>query len=330
MNIAVIGDGGWGTTLAILLNNNGYNTILYGVFADYIRYLNKTRINTKFLPGVKIPKDIYITNDLKASLQTADLIVFAVPSQYARNVLYRIKGALPGGRAVFLNVTKGIENKSLMTMSQLASDVLGKIDIAVLSGPSISHEVSRGMPTIVVAASKDTALANQIQMIFTSATFRVYTSCDVLGVELGGSLKNVIAIAAGMLDGIKMGENTKAGLIARGLAEISRLGVAMGARKDTFYGISGLGDLVTTCMSRYGRNRWFGKELARGKRPKDILKKTKMVVEGIATAKSAYELSKKYRVEMPIAQEVWAVLYKGRSPMNSIQNLMARPPKPED
>jgi glycerol-3-phosphate dehydrogenase (NAD(P)+) len=266
---------------------------------------------------------------LKQAVLGSDLIVVAVPSQHMRSVLKKLSSASLKPGVSFLSVSKGIENTTLMRMSEVIEDTLGNVDMAVLSGPTISHEVSRGMPTTVVVASGDERLASQIQGIFNTASFRVYTSNDVVGVELGGSLKNVIAIAGGVLDGLNLGANTKAGLVARGLVEISRLGSAMGAKRETFYGVSGLGDLVTTCISTYGRNRWFGEEIGKGKKPNEILKKTEMVVEGFATAKSAYELAKKYRVDMPITEEIYKVLYKNKPPKKAIADLMSRPLKAE-
>ena len=330
MKIAVIGDGGWGTTLAILLNNKKYSVTIWSVSRDYAEYLDKKRFNPKFLPGVRISKGIEITSDLKNAVSGADIILLAVPSQYMRSVLERLSSIKITNSAVFLSVSKGIEHKTLMTMSEAIKDVLGNVKIAVLSGPTISHEVSRNMPAAVVAASNDIELAKKIQRVFTTKTFRVYASKDIKGVELGGSIKNVVAIAAGILDGLSLGANTKAGLVTRGLSEIARLGVKMGAKRGTFYGISGLGDLVTTCISKYGRNRSFGEEIGKGKKAKDILKKTEMVVEGFVTTESAYRLAKKYKVEMPITEQAYAVLYKGKSPQKAIQGLMSRPLKAED
>ncbi len=329
MNITIIGDGGWGTTLAILLYKKGYNIILWGAFPDYVKVVDRKRVNSKFLPGVNIPKEISITSDLDKALPGADLVVLAVPSQYMRSVAKKIYQTGQSFDAPFLSAAKGIEAKTLMRMSEVVKDVLGKREIAVLSGPTISYEVVRGLPTAVVAASRDSNLAERLQKIFTTGAFRVYTSDDVIGVELGGALKNVVAIAAGALDGLGLKANTKAGLLTRGLAEISRLGAAMGARRETFYGISGLGDLVTTCISEHGRNRWFGEQLGRGKTPREILKKTEMVVEGVVTAKSAYELAKKYNVEMPITEQVYQVLYKGKPPKKAIADLMNRSLKAE-
>lgn len=329
MKIAVIGDGGWGTTLSILLNRKGHNIKLWGPFPEYVEVLKKKRENVKFLPGIKIPKSIAISSDINETAKEAEIVVLAVPSQYLRGVVKRLNGLEFKRGTVFLSVAKGIENGTLLRMSEMIHGLLGPVKLAVLSGPTISYEVARRMPTIVVAASRNENLARKIQQAFMTDNFRVYTSRDMIGVELGGALKNIIAIATGMLDGMGFEANTKAGLLARGLAEITRLGVAMGARKDTFYGISGLGDLVTTSISKYGRNRWFGEEVGKGRRPKDVLKKTEMVVEGVATTKSAFNLSRKFKVEMPITEQVHAVLYKGKDPRRAIHELMTRREKAE-
>ena len=329
MKIAVIGDGGWGTTLSILLYNNNYSVTIWSAFEDYAEYLNKHRYNPKFLPGIKIPKKIAITSSIYDAVDGVGFIVLAVPSQYMRSVLEKIKGLDVPKSVPFLSVSKGVEDKSLMRMSEVIEDVLGKRQIAVLSGPTISYEVARELPTTVVIASKNLALAKKIQSVFSTPAFRIYTSNDVIGVELGGALKNVIAIAAGALDGLGLEANTKAGLITRGLAEISRLGIAMGAKRETFFGVSGLGDLVTTCISEHGRNRWFGEQVGKGKNPKDVLKKTDMVVEGVVTAGSAYQLAKKYKVEMPIVEQVYNVLYREKSLKKAVADLMNRPLKAE-
>jgi glycerol-3-phosphate dehydrogenase (NAD(P)+) len=230
---------------------------------------------------------------------------------------------------VFVSVTKGIENDTLKRMSEVVAEVLGDIPIAVLSGPTIALEVVNGVPTTAVASSLDIDIAKGVQDIFLTESFRVYANSDVVGVELGGALKNIIAIAAGITDGLGFGTNAKAALLTRGLVEIARLGAAMGAKRETFYGLSGLGDLTTTCISPYSRNRWLGEEIGRGKRLKDVLKETEMVVEGVATAQSAFELSKKYRVEMPITAEVYNVLYKNKNPKQAVRDLMTRSPKTE-
>lgn len=328
-NICVIGDGGWGTTLAILLSKKGFNVTLWGAFPDYIEILKSGRENIKFLPGIRIPQAIKLTHMLDEALRGKELVILAVPSQFMRGVLTMLKMEDASGK-IFVSVTKGIENKTLKTMSEVICDCLGQIKLAVLSGPTIALEVANGAPTTAVAASDDLGAAKDLQDIFMTERFRVYTSSDVIGVELGGSLKNIIAIAAGTLDALGFGTNAKAALLTRGLVEIVRLGVAMGAKKDTFYGLSGLGDLTTTCISQYSRNRWLGEEIGKGKKLKDVLKETDMVVEGVATSKSAYDLSKKYNVEMPITKEIYSVLYENKDPKRGVHDLMTRSPKTEE
>jgi glycerol-3-phosphate dehydrogenase (NAD(P)+) len=327
-NISIVGDGGWGTTLAILLSKKGLDISLWGAFPDYIGYLRETRENLKFLPGVKIPDAVKLTSDLSEALRGRELVILAVPSQYMRSVLEMLKMQDLSGK-VFVSVTKGIENSTLKRMSEVVADVLGRIDLAVLSGPTIALEVANGAPTTVVAASEGSALASSVQRVFMTDRFRVYTADDVTGVELGGSLKNIIAIAAGALDSMGFGTNAKAALLTRGLAEIVRLGMAMGARRETFYGLSGLGDLTTTCISQYSRNRWLGEEIGRGRKLKDIVKETDMVVEGVATSRSAYDLSRKHGVDMPITAEIYNVLYGSKDPKKAVHDLMTRSPKGE-
>jgi len=326
--IAVIGDGGWGTTLAVLLAKKGFSVSLWGAFPDYVKVVANTRENIKFLPGIKIPDNVKVTGSLKDALYGRDLVVLAVPSQFMRGVLKKMKSEdLTGKR--FVSVTKGIENGTLKRMSEVITECLGRQKLAVLSGPTIALEVANFSPTTAVIASDDAELAKDAQDTFITDRFRIYTSDDSLGVELGGSIKNVIAIAAGALDGLGFGTNAKAALLTRGIVEIARLGAAMGARRETFYGLSGLGDLTTTCVSQYSRNRWLGEEIGRGKKLKDILKGTDMVVEGVATAKSAYDLAKKHKVEMPITTEIYKVLYENKDPKIALHELMTRAPKPE-
>ncbi len=327
-NISVIGDGGWGTTLAIILHKKGYKIKLWSAFKDYAGLLDKRRINTKFLSGVKIPKGILITDSLKEAVLDADLIILAVPSQYLRNVLIKLRIYNEPGK-IFLSVVKGIETSTLKRMSEVVFDVLGKVKLAVLSGPTIAYEVARYVPTTAVVASKDIKLAKEIQDILITDRFRVYTNSDVIGVELGGSLKNIIAIACGISDGLRFGTNTKAAILSRGLAEITRLGVVLGAEAKTFSGISGLGDLVTTCISPFSRNRYVGEQIGRGRKLKDILKDTEMVAEGVPTAKSAYFLSRKHKVDMPIIKEIYLVLYKNKTPIRAVDDLMLRRRKSE-
>ncbi len=326
-NIAILGDGGWGTTLAILLCHKGFNVTLWGAFADYSAYLDKKRTNTKFLPGIKIPRDIEITSSLNDALDGKKIIILAVPSQYLRNVLKKINK--PSSGAMYLSVTKGIETGSLKRMSEVIHDELGSVDLAVLSGPTIAHEVAKEVPTTAVIASHDKNLRKYLQGIFMTDRFRIYTNDDVIGVELGGSIKNVIAIACGISDGLGFGTNTKAALLSRGLVEISRLGHAMGAKARTFSGISGLGDLVTTCISPYSRNRFVGVQIGKGKTLKQVTTHMQMVAEGVPTAKSAFALSLKYKVDMPITKEINNVLYRNKSPKAAVHDLMTRQKKEE-
>jgi len=321
--IAILGDGGWGTTLAVLLSGKGYFVTLWGAFDNYTKAMAKSRKNPKFLPGVRIPSQVEITSDLKMALNAKGLIVLAIPSQYTRQVLKKIKGNFDNS-AIFLSVTKGIETGSLKRISEIVHEELGQVELAVLSGPTIAREVARGIPTAAVVASHNIKIRKSLQNIFNTEKFRVYTNADIIGVELGGSLKNVIAIACGVSDGLGFGTNTKAAILARGLAEISRLGKAMGAKLETFSGISGLGDLVTTCVSKESRNRFVGEEIGRGKTLKEIHKHMQMIAEGVPTARSAYALSKKYKVEMPITKEVYGLLYKNKSPLQAVRDLMSR------
>ena len=327
--ITILGDGGWGTTLAILLARKGYKITLWGAFKDNIAEVNKTRINQKFLPGIRLPSSIVLTSDLVLALKAADLIVLAIPSQFIRQVLKRVK-ELDVSFIPFLSVVKGIETETQMRVSEIIYQELGKnLRLAVLSGPTIALEVTKEVPTTAVVSSSDEKLAKSLQRVFMTRRFRVYTNPDVVGVELGGSLKNVIAIACGISDGLGFGANTKAALLARGLAEISRMGIAAGAKKETFSGITGLGDLVTTCISRHSRNRSVGEQIGKGGKLKNILSRMNMVAEGVATAKAAYLLGKKYRVSMPITNEVYSVLYKNKDPFRAVNDLMTRQRKEE-
>jgi glycerol-3-phosphate dehydrogenase (NAD(P)+) len=326
--IAIIGDGGWGTTLGILLARKGYGVTIWGVFPDYIDVLRQDRENVKFLPGVKIPQNIHLTSDMAEALKDSGLVVLATPSQHTRAVLDMLKLNDLTSKA-FVSVSKGIENGTLKLMSELITEVLGDVPLAMLSGPTIALEVANGVPTTIVASSKDSELAKAVQDIFFTERFRVYTNNDIVGVEIGGSIKNIVAIAAGISDALGFGTNAKAALLTRGLVEIVRLGVAMGGKKETLYGLSGLGDLATTCMSSYSRNRWLGEEIGKGKKLKEILKETEMIVEGVATTKSANELSKRYKVEMPITTEIYKVLYENKDPKKAVQDLMTRSPKEE-
>jgi glycerol-3-phosphate dehydrogenase (NAD(P)+) len=327
--ISILGDGGWGTTLAVLLAGKKYDVTLWGAFAEYVSYMRKSRVNKKFLPGVKLPVSLNVTHDLGKALEDKQLVVIAVPSQYLRGVLKQVAKCDYPLRANYLSVTKGIEVGTLRRMSEVISDELGKVNIAVLSGPTIAHEVATGVPSTAVIASKSGALRKYLQGIFMTDRFRIYTNTDLIGVELGGSIKNTIAIACGISDGLGFGTNTKAAILSRGLAEISRLGSAMGARTQTFSGISGLGDLVTTCISLYSRNRFVGEQIGKGKTLNRIQSHMQMVAEGVPTTKSAYALSLKYKVSMPITREVYNVLYQKKSPLSAVKDLMTREGKEE-
>lgn len=330
MTITVLGDGGWGTTLAIHLNKKGHDVRLWGAFPDYVNSLKKSRENKKFLAGIKIPSNITILSDISKASIGAELIILAVPSQHIREVLTKLKGASGIAGAIILSAAKGIENKTHKRMSEIIEELLGEIKLAVLSGPSIAYEVAREIPTTIVIASTESALSKKLQELFITDKLRVYTSGDVVGVELGGALKNIVAITAGIGDGLGLGANAKAAVLTRGLAEITRLGMAMGAKRETFSGLSGIGDLVTTCISPHGRNRWFGEELGKGRKAKEILSKTEMVVEGVATAKSAYELAKKFNVDMPITNQIYQVIYADKNPQHAVRDLMTRAPKAEN
>jgi len=329
MQISILGDGGWGTTLAILLSRKHFDVTLWGAFPDYTAYLNKKRINTKFLPGIEIPQKIRITSDLNAAVRNKQLIIFAIPSEYIRAILKKIKKLRFAQDTIYLSVTKGLEIESLKRVSEIIYEELGRIKLGVLSGPTIAHEVAKDKPTTAVIASHSKELKKYLQDIFMTGTFRVYTTDDVIGVELGGSLKNVIAIACGISDGLGFGTNAKAALLSRGLVEISRLGHKMGANVRTFSGISGLGDLVTTCISPYSRNRFVGENIGKGKSLRYIITHMQMVAEGVPTTKSAYLLSKKLKVDMPITEQVYFVLYKNKSPLEAVRDLMTREKKEE-
>ncbi|AQT69576.1 Glycerol-3-phosphate dehydrogenase [NAD(P)+] [Anaerohalosphaera lusitana] len=328
-NVSIIGDGAMGSVCAMLLVENGINVKLWGHDADYVRLLADKRENVKFLPGYKLPDEIAFEPDDDQAMKGADLILSAVPCQYMRSVWTRLKPHTPPLIPV-VSVTKGIEKGTLLRPSQILSEIIGPDrHYAALSGPTIADEIVRKLPATSTAASTDLELARDIQQAFNSARFRVYTNSDLDGVELAGALKNVIAIAAGVIDGIGAGDNAKAALLARGLAEIKRLGLALGANENTFAGLSGLGDLVTTCVSPKGRNRSFGERIGKGQSAEQALSATDSVVEGAATCVSVLELAGKYDVEMPITQAVYDVIYGGKTVQEGIQDLMTRELKSE-
>lgn len=331
MKISVLGAGGWGTTLGILLHYNGHQVTLWEYSRSYAKELNKKRINSIYLPGIAIPKEIIISSDLEESTHQKNLIILAVPSQFLRSVVDKIKYS-DVRNSIFVSVAKGIENKHLMTMSQMLKDVhphLTDEQIGALSGPSHAEEVSRRIPTAVVAASTELETSKSIQAAFMNSYFRVYSSTDILGVELGGAFKNVIAIGAGIIDGAGFGDNTKAAIMTRGVAEISRLGLAMGARAETFAGLSGMGDLIVTCMSKHSRNRYVGEQIGKGKKLKEVLKNMEMVAEGVETSRSASKLAEKLNVETPITTEVYKILFEDKDPVKATTDLMTRDMKTE-
>lgn len=332
MRISVLGAGGWGTTLAILLHYNGHPVTLWEFNKSYSRQLNKTRNNKVYLPGIEIPKEINITHSLEEACYQQDMIVIAVPSQFIRSVLKSCK-SFDFTDTIFTSVAKGIEKGTLKRVSQVIKDELPKISldqIGVLSGPSHAEEVSKRIPTAVVAASAYSETSKQIQLAFITSYFRVYSSTDLIGVELGGSLKNVIAIGAGIVDGAELGDNTKAAIMTRGIAEMSRLGTAMGAKAETFAGLSGMGDLIVTCMSKHSRNRFVGEEIGKGKKLKSIIKSMNMVAEGVETCRSVYELSQKNNISAPIAQATYNILFNEKDPSKVTYDLMTRDMKKED
>jgi glycerol-3-phosphate dehydrogenase (NAD(P)+) len=330
MKISVLSDGGWGTALAALLCHNGHQVTLWGPFPDYLEEMRRTRRNDKFLPGVPLPAKLELDGDLARCCAGASILVLAAPSQYMRGLLERLKALPRAADLIYLNVAKGIEVGTCKRMSQLVEETLGPVRYVVLSGPSHAEEVGRFVPTAVMTASKDAAAVRTVQQACMNEFFRVYTSDDVIGAELGGSLKNVLAVAAGVLDGMGMGDNTKAALMTRGIVEMARLGQALGGRAETFSGLSGIGDLIVTCMSRHSRNRHVGEELGKGRKLGEIQKEMGLVVaEGVKTASSAYDLARRARVETPIIDEVYAGLYLGKDPRQAVRDLMVRDAKPE-
>lgn len=331
MNISVLGAGGWGTTLAILLSENGHDVTLWEYNPEYADTMSKFRENFYFLPKINIPDNINITNDLQAAAEHGEMLVISTPTQFIRSSFAALKEFEFGSR-IILNVSKGIEIGSMKLVNEIVEDIFDKVDatkIAALSGPSHAEEVALKVPTAVVCACEDVSVAEQVQTAFSNEYFRVYSSKDVVGVETGGALKNVIAIAAGISDGAGFGDNTKAAIMTRGISEIMRLGVSLGAQKETFYGLSGIGDLIVTCGSEHSRNRFVGKEIGKGRKLDEILAEMKMVAEGVSTSKSALELAKEKGIELPIVEKVNSILFKGESPVEATKELMLRTLKAE-
>ena len=321
-NVGVIGAGSWGTALAFLLHENGHQVTEWSVFEKDAENL-RTEHRLKTLPDLVLPDDMEFTSDLELAMKDKDILVTAVPSIYIRETAQKMKPFLKEGQLV-VNVAKGIEESTLMTLTDILEEELPGADVAVLSGPSHAEEVSRGLPTTCVAGAKTRKTAEKIQNIFMSPVFRVYTSPDILGIELGGALKNVIALAAGIADGLGYGDNTKAALITRGINEIAKLGVRMGGAFETFCGLSGIGDLIVTCASMHSRNRRAGILIGQGKTMQEAMDEVHMVVEGVYSAKAARRLAEKYDVPMPIVDQVNEVLFEGKSAAEAVQELMLR------
>jgi glycerol-3-phosphate dehydrogenase (NAD(P)+) len=328
-NISIIGDGAMGSVCAILLCEKGFNVKMWGYDEKQLAQFEKKRENFKFLPGYKLPAALIFESRDSEILKNAELVISAVPCQYMRSVWQRLKKYV-NASAPIVSVTKGIENDTLLRPSEILSDVVNKnIKVVVLSGPTIADELVRKLPATATAASENERLAGMVQEIFNTPHLRIYRNSDIVGVELAGAMKNVIAIAAGIVDGIKAGDNTKAALLCRGLAEITRLGLAMGAKEQTFAGLSGLGDLVTTCISPMGRNRSFGQTIGTGATVKQALEATESVIEGVDTCKSVIDLAQKYAVNMPITEAVYQILFEEKSVPAAIEELMARKLKAE-
>jgi glycerol-3-phosphate dehydrogenase (NAD(P)+) len=321
----------WGTTLADLLARNNNSVTLWVYEQDLVESMSRTRVNDLYLPGFVLADNLTFTGELAAAVEGSDLLVLVPPSQVMRAVLTRAAPNI-SAETLLVSASKGIENETLKTMSEVLEEVLppasGKNPV-FLSGPSFAREVAAGMPTAVVAASRERETARQVQEVFSTPSFRVYTNDDVVGVELGGALKNVIALAAGVSDGLGFGYNTRAALITRGLAEISRMGLAMGANPATFSGLAGMGDLVLTCTGDMSRNRTVGMELGRGRSLQEILAGMKMVAEGVKTTLSAYQLAEKLNVEVPITEQMYRILYEGKDPRQAVTDLMLRELKAE-
>ena len=328
-NLGVVGAGSWGTALALVLEKNGHQVTLWSSREEKAEELRKLRENVDKLPGVKLPETLEITSDIEAAVKDKELVVLGVPSLYIRSTAAKMTPYVHEGQ-IIVNVSKGIEESTLSTMTEVILEEIPGGDVAVLSGPSHAEEVSRSIPTTVVAGAKTRKTAEKIQSIFMNETFRVYTSPDMLGIEIGGALKNVIALAAGITDGLGFGDNTKAALITRGIAEMSRLGVAMGGYQETFSGLAGMGDLIVTCASRHSRNRKAGYLIGQGYSMKEAMDEVKMVVEGVYSAKAALKLAEKYYVRLPIIEQVNAVLFDGKEAKEAVRELMVRDGKTEN
>ncbi len=326
--VSVIGAGSWGTALAVLLHKNGHEVTVWSKFQAEIDMLNNEREHKDKLAGVKLPVDMIFTTDLESAIKDKELLVLAVPSPFTRSTSKLMNEYVSEGQ-IIVNVAKGIEENTVMTLSEIIEEEIPQAIVAVLSGPSHAEEVGRGIPTTVVVGAKKKSTAEFIRGLFMNEAFRVYISPDVLGIELGGSLKNVVALAAGIADGLGYGDNTKAALITRGITEIGRLGMAMGGHFETFCGLTGIGDLIVTCASMHSRNRRAGILIGQGKTMEEAMDEVKMVVEGVYSAKAAMQLAKKYDVQLPIIEQVNLVLFEGKSADEAVKELMVRDKKIE-
>ncbi len=325
--ISVIGAGAWGTTLAALLAKKGYDTVLWALEEDVAAEINASGINSTYLPDVELPKALRATSDIAEAVSKARFVLNVVPTQHTRSIMEQAAGHMESD-TIIISASKGIENSSYLTVSAIIRKVTGK-NVAVLSGPSFAAEVTKNLPTAVTLASEDYTTGLMLQEIFNTDCFRVYTHHDTLGVELGGALKNVMAVASGISEGLGLGNSARSALITRSLAEMSRLGVSMGASENTFMGLSGIGDLVLTCSSPLSRNYTVGYRLGQGETLKDIMEGRKSVAEGVHTAKAAYELSQMQNVDMPIVEQVYQVIYEDKPAAEAVSALMRRAPKPE-
>jgi glycerol-3-phosphate dehydrogenase (NAD(P)+) len=326
---AVLGSGGWGTAIALLLAQQpGHRVALWSARPEHAVELHAQRENVHYLPGVPIPSNIVLTLDIAEAVADASLLIVAVPTQYLRPTFAEVAKRLPA-HVPMLSLTKGLEIATFRRPTEILGEICGPRPLAVLSGPSHAEEVARHLPASLVAASEDLPLARWVQQRFTTDRFRVYTNLDIVGVELAGALKNVIGVAAGICDGLGFGDNAKAALLTRGLAEMTRFGVTMGGEAATFAGLAGMGDLITTCMSSHGRNRNVGMRLAAGETPTAILSTMAQVAEGVFTAKAVHEKATRIDLPMPITAEVYRVWYEGKDPKTAVQDLMMREPKPE-
>ena len=326
--IGVVGAGSWGIALAKLLHKNGHQVCVWSIIEEEVKMLLEKREHVDKLPGVKLPEDMEFTTDLKKTVEGKDIVVLAVPSPFIRSTSHKLKNLITEGQ-IIVNVAKGVEEATLMTMSEVINDEIPQAKVTVLSGPSHAEEVGREIPTTIVVGAKEKAVAEYVQNIFMNEVFRVYISPDICGIELGAALKNVVALAAGIADGLGYGDNTKAALITRGIAEITRLGLAMGGKSETFSGLSGIGDLIVTCASMHSRNRRCGILIGQGMAPADAVKEIGMVVEGITTAEAAYALARKEGIEMPITECIYKVIHGEMDARYAVPYLMERGMKNE-